>query len=179
MNVKIWVASVSIAFGLLPMAALSQTNFTLSPSTYTTASGYYDPTYAFDGSFTSYAYAYVSERGKGAHTQLEEWSGFPPAPGGATQMTLNIRSSGSVYGVSGGTGSFAIDYSLDGGTTFTTAYMVNGGSLSVTTNTISLSDTQDLTQIIVKAQAFAFCINSLQGSLVQHQVYEIWVAGQD
>lgn len=151
-------------------------SFTLWPSTYSGTPGYPNPTYAYDDNFTTASSVSLTQLGKGANARLEDWFGFPAAPSGATGLTLNINSSA----VTGTGGDAIIYYSLDGGATFTTVYnLLSNHSRAQQTDVITLSDSQDLTQVRVRAQAGAVVISPGGESTASQSVYEIWISGND
>jgi len=166
------VALVTLA--LLSSMAVGQEMgaFTLRP---TSSSGtYLNPASAYDGSLTTYSYGTVTQSLKGAKTKTETWSGFSSAPPGASGMQLNINSSATTQ--VGGTAE--IDYSLDGGTTFTSVYFLENTSRGQQTDSIALSNTQDLTKVRVKGSVFAFSDGTYNTTSTQ-KVYEIWISGTD
>jgi hypothetical protein len=155
------------------VAKSTQTIFTLRPSVYSGNPGYSSPTSAYDGNFSTASSVYLSAvGGKGGPSRQEDWFGFPAKPTGATGLTLNINFSA----VTSGSGEAQIEYSLDGGTSFTRAYLVEGNKSSPQgTGTLALSNTQDTTQIRVRAQASALTLGPL--STTSESVYEIWISG--
>src|SRR5260370_11130469 len=140
--------------------------FTLRP---TTASGtYLNPASAYDGSLTTYSYGTVTQSLKGAKTKTETWSGVSSAPPGASGMMLNINSSATTQ--TGGTAE--IDYSLNGGTTFTSVYFLENTSRAQQTDSIALSNTQELTKIQVKGSVFVFSDGTYNTTSTQ-KLYQI------
>ena len=132
---------------------------------------YANPTNAEDGDPNTFA----SGSPGGAQAQGGEiWSGFGAGPGSRTVVNLKITSAG-VCGTFQFEG-FAVDYSLNGGATWTTIYSMGvfGGACttrSQQTDVVSISTTQDLTQIQVRAR-FASAGNT------SHQVYDAWIEVQ-
>jgi hypothetical protein len=169
--------SPSMVGSILPaksrgMNAMFFVPFTLSPTEASGDPGYPNPQYAYDGDQTTASYVVLGQVGKGADARLEDWFGFPSAPAGATGMTLNVTSAG----VATGDAYETIEYSLDGGQTYQTLYNVNG-SRTEQTDSVSLADNQDLTQIRVRAQAGALVVIPTGRSSITHWVYEIWISG--
>ncbi len=170
---------LSVIFGLLLLGTVGELShaatFTVYPSTFSGSPGYSNPTSAYDGSFTTASSVSLTQLQKGGSGRLEDWLGFPARPGGATGLTLNINSSAAT----GPGGQVRISYSLDGGNTFTSVYcLCYGGSRAQATDTISLSDSQDLTQVRVRAQALAQSVGTGE-STASSSVYEIWISGSD
>jgi hypothetical protein len=190
MKVKIWSIAVLVTFGLLSAIAHSQVTagsdtapppgtFTLRPSTYSgggLGGPYSHPTYAYDGSFTTASTGSVVQLIgiKGATVSYETWFGFPSAPPGASGIQLNVNSAA----VSSRGGDAILYYSLDRGATFKTVYSVNNSSRGQQTDVISLSDTQDLTQVRVKGWIVADTDGTFQSTASQ-SIYEIWISGND
>lgn len=132
------------------------------PTTQTgTGSLYSNPTNAYDGSATTFALASV---GNGA-AATETWAGFAAA-GSPISINLKITSEVDDSG-----GSASLDYSKDNGVTWANVYGVSANR-SQTTDVISLPNTQDLTQVKVRASA-----NSTSSPVtgVGHKIYEIWI----
>lgn len=175
METKMWRIVALATLALLSGMAVGQEPpgaFTLRP---TASSGtYLNPASAYDGSFTTYSYGSVTQSLKGTKSKTETWSGFSSAPPGASGMQLNINSSATTQ--TGGTAQ--LEYSLDGGTTFTSVYFLENTSRGQQTDSIALSNTQDLTKIQVKANVFAFSDGTYNTTSTQ-KVYEIWISGTD
>jgi hypothetical protein len=172
MKTKIWRIAALAALALLSCMAVGQEPgaFTLRPST--SSGTYLNPASAYDGSFTTYSYGTVTQSLKGAKSKTETWSGFSSAPPGASGMQLNINSSATTQ--TGGTAE--IDYSLNGGTTFTSVYFLENTSRGQQTDSIALSNTQDLTKVRVKGNVYAFSDGTYNTTSMQ-KVYEIWISG--
>ena len=135
---------------------------------------YLNPANAYDGSFSTSSTGNVTEGVKGAKSDIEVWSGFSSAPGGANTIKLNVNSSAS----SNANGTVAVSYSLNGGSTFTTLYLIENGTRGQQSDSVTLSNSQDLTQVQVKAEATAFNIGSGIGT-AQNAIFEIWISGSD
>jgi hypothetical protein len=179
--------------GLLSALTLAQTSgaqtpglqdnapgtFSTRPSEYsgggTSGSGYFNPPYAYDGSFTTASTDSVSQGFKGSTVAYETWFGFSSKPPGATNIQLNVNSAASV----GPGGGALIYYSLDGGRTFTgLSSIFNNKSRPQQTDVLPLNDTQDLTQVQVKAYIMAVSVG-MGASSASQSVYEIWISGSD
>jgi hypothetical protein len=173
MVTKMWRIAALLML-MLPALAKGQepTTFPIRPTT--SAGTYLNPASAYDGSLTTYSYGTVTQSLKGAKTKTETWSGFASAPPGASGMMLNINSSATTQ--TGGTAE--IDYSLNGGTTFTSVYFLENTSRGQQTDSIALSNTQDLTKIQVKGSVFVFSDGTYNTTSTQ-KVYEIWITGTD
>jgi len=104
----------------------------------------------------------------------EIWGGFAAGPSPRTTVNLKITSAGNcVFAQAEG---FAVDYSLNGGASWTTIYSMGvfGGVCTnqpQRTDVISLSAGQDLTQVQVRARFDSFGNTS-------HQMYDIWIEAQ-
>lgn len=202
MQTKLWSIATLMSLGLLSAMGVSQVanpeahtlmmspvaanddshggsvqngaSFTDRPSADSGSPGYNSPAAAFDGNLTTASFSNLTQAIKGATSRIETWFGFPSTPPGASGMVLNISSSASV----GRGGTASLSYSLNGGTTFTSIYFLETGSRSKQTDMISLSNTQDLTKIQVKAQDAAFSDGTFV-STADQSIYEIWVTGTD
>jgi len=172
---KIRFALLGLTLAALPI--LAQGQFQVRPSTYSNPAGtaYNNPTYAYDNSPSSYSYINFVQTVKSIRLAVEQWSGFPSAPPGATSMSLNISSSASISG--NGFADVEIKYSLDGGTTFTTLYDLTSGSTS-RVDSIPLSNNQDLTKIVVEGWVQASVLSANTSEDTYHQINDIWVSGQ-
>lgn len=164
---------------LLPVIANGQTPGTFrDPPTTSSSPGtpYLNPSLAYDNNLSTAATASVTEGVKGAKSDIEIWSGFSSAPSGANTIKLNVNSSASVNA----NGTVTVSYSLNGGAGFTTLYLLDfgGGTRGQQTDTITLSNTQDLTKVQVKAESTAFNIGSGIGTASNH-IFEIWISGND
>jgi hypothetical protein len=146
---------------------------TLRPTVDTPVNGlpYANPANAQDGDAGTFA------SGVPAGTQSrggEIWSGFGAGPGSRTVVNLKITSAGNcVFGQAEG---FALDYSVNGGATWTTIYSMGiyGGactSRAQQTDVVSLSAGQNLTQVQVRTRFTSFGNTS-------HQVYDAWIEAQ-
>ena len=93
-------------------------------------------------------------------------------------MILHIDSSGFVSSGTGSIGAATLSYSIDGGNTFTNVYYLYGnGSFGPQTNTISLSNSQDLTKIQVQAKILTDSSGS--GASATQNIIEIWITGSE
>jgi hypothetical protein len=156
-------------------AVIDPTTFTLRPTAYAGNPGYTNPTYAYDGNFSTASSAIVFQTVKGATARLETWFGFPARPPGATGLTLDINSAAST----GFNGYANMYYSLDGGSTYKLIYgLLNNQSRGQQTDVIALSDTQDLTKVRIEAQDGAIDVLGMESNAAQW-VYEIWISGND
>lgn len=109
---------------------------------------------------------------------------WPSAPSTYTALTLNINSSSVGWHNTSGPGNAVIYYSLDGGVTWTTLRDDSAGTgWAQTTNTITLSASQDLTKIQVSV-----CSTGDGTGTVPHPsvptvgadnltIWDIWTAG--
>src|ERR1700683_16489 len=184
MKGKIQSVAVLLMLGFLSTVAISQeaadagtaspsATFTLRPSAYSGGGAggpYINPTYAYDDNFTTASTGSVVEGNKGAKVSYETWFGFPSAPPDASGIQLNVNSSAAT----GRGGDAILYYSLNGGTTFETIYSVLNSSRAKQTDVISLSDTQDLTQVQVKGYILADTDGTF-GSTASQSIYEIWI----
>lgn len=133
--------------------------------------GYLNPANAQDGNAGTFA----SGQPDGVQGRTgESWSGFGSGPSPRTTVNLKITSAGNC--VSGFAEGFALDYSLNGGGTWTTLYSmgVYGGScasLPQRTDVVSINPGQDLTQVQVRARFASF-------GNTTHQVYDAWIEAQ-
>jgi hypothetical protein len=188
MKAKIQSIAVLLMLGFVSTAAISQAapdvdtaspsaTFTVRPSAYSGGGAggpYLDPTYAYDDNLSTASTGSVSQAIKGAKVSYETWYGFPSAPPDASAMQLNVSSSAA----SGRGGDAILYYSLNGGTTFQPIYSVLNGSRAKQTDVISLSNTQDLTQVQVKAYILADTDGTFLSTASQ-SIYEIWITGTD
>ena len=167
---------LAIAAPLMALAISINTNAqsTEHPTEYSGCpTPYSNPTYAYDGNLATASIGSVVQGVKGAKATCETWYGFRAVTG--TNFKLNITSSGmsgSEDGT-GGAGFFELTYSLDGGTTFTTIYDINDGTRSKQTDSISLSNSQNLTKVEVKAQADALFVGGTGAGYADQDIYEI------
>lgn len=162
---------------LLPVIANGQTPGTFrDPPTTSSSPGtpYLNPSLAYDNNLSTAATASVTEGVKGAKSDIEIWSGFSSAPAGANTIKLNVNSSASCNS----NGTVTVSYSLNGGAGFTTLYILEGGTRGQQTDSVTLSNTQDLTKVQVKAESTAFNIGSGIGTASNH-IFEIWISGND
>jgi hypothetical protein len=135
---------------------------------------YLNPTYAYDGNLSTNSSGSVVQGVKGAKSACETWYGFSAVTG--TNFKLNVTSSGASgdEGGTGGSGWFVLYYSLDGGATFKEIYFIENGSRGKKTDSISLSNSQDLAKVQVKGDATALDITMGGGAGFAHQeIYEI------
>jgi hypothetical protein len=131
----------------------------------TSSSGNYsDPTKAYDNNTTTYSLGHATNMGVDLREHI--WFGFGAGTGFAVDIDLKIMWSVSA-GIGGGT--FAMDYSLDGGSSWLPApARVDGVS------TVSLGLAQDFTLVKVRGRAEA---PDLPGKTTnaRQNVYEIWI----
>jgi hypothetical protein len=169
-------STAAVLLGAIALSTLAHgQTFTDRPTTQSSpGTPYLSPANAYDNNLSTAATASVTEGVKGAKSDIEVWSGFSSAPADANTIELNISSSASANSL----GIVAVYYSLDGGTTFTTLYMIEGTTRSKQTNSVSLSNSQDLTKVQVKAEATAFNTGSGAGTATS-SIYEIWISGND
>jgi hypothetical protein len=161
----------------LPKSGLTTlTAFTLRPTIFSPSIGYSNPALAFDANFSTASSITVSHVGKGATSRTQDWWGFPNAPTGATGMTLNVNSSAATAGGPSSGGAALVYYSLDNGANFTLLFIVQNGQTKVpSTNTLALSNSQNLSLVRVRAEASVYTLGpALQTT---QSVYEIWISG--
>lgn len=170
------ISTAAVIIGAIALSTLAYgQTFTDRPTTQSSpGTPYLNPTEAYDNNLSTAATASVTEGVKGAKSDIEVWSGFSSAPPGATDIELNVNSSGSTNSE----GLVTVSYSLNGGATFTTLYMIEGTSRSKQTDSVSLSNSQDLTKVQVKAEATAFNTGSGAGT-ASNSIFEIWISGND
>lgn len=177
MKRKLIISAVPVIAVVLSVVAHAQTpgTFRDPPTTYSSpGTPYLNPADAYDNNFSTAATASVTEGVKGAKSDIEVWSGFSSAPAGANTIKLNINSSASANAE----GFVAISYSLNDGATFTRLYMIQNATRGQQTDSVTLSNSQDLTKVQVKAQTTAFNTGSGIGT-ASNAVYEIWISGND
>ncbi len=99
-------------------------------------------------------------------------TGFSPTGLPYSSLTLNARSAVPTNPASGI--SVSCQYSLDGGSTFTTIWSISAGTTrALTTDTVSLPVSQNLGLLVVK-----FLPNRTAGQIVAElDMYEVWVVG--
>lgn len=151
-----WVSAVSVS-GLessLSPANVSTVANTIYPSAQ--SGDYYSPTSAYDGNESTSSGGYAEEIGWGTATDTEQeiWSGFPAFTKGYTgaQLAILNNTTQQFYPGSGPApwGYTEIDYSLDGGVTWTNLLSTNSTTSKVYT-TVALPLAQDFTQVQVRA----------------------------
>ena len=173
MKTKLIAMAVPL-FAVLSLTVHAQT-FTDRPTTQSTpGTPYLNPAKAYDDNFSTAATASVTEGVKGAKSDIEIWSGFSSAPGGANTIKLNVNSSASCNAL----GTVTVSYSLNGGSTFTVLYMLENGTRGQQTDSVSLSNSQNLTEVQVKAESTAFNTGSGIGTAA-NSAFEIWISGND
>jgi hypothetical protein len=175
MRYKFWLIPISLM--LLLSGRISGQSFTLRPTAYETGAGgpFSEPALAYDDNFTSASVgtaAVVGQGHKGGDSATEIWYGFPSAPPGASGLELNISSSASI----GHGGTAVLYYSTDGGSTFQQIYLYLIGSHPQSTVSVSLSSSQDLTKIQVKAQVTELSDGTFAASST-YSIYEVWISG--
>jgi len=99
----------------------------------------------------------------------EIWSGFANVPGTRSQVNLKITSAAVCSAMNG----LELVYSLDGGSTFNTVYLMGffggpSGTRPQQTDVIPLSTGQDLSRVQVLALMFGTSGSS-------HQVFDAWI----
>jgi hypothetical protein len=100
----------------------------------------------------------------------EDWGGFP-SDDGTTPKVLKITS--KVKNTTTIATLAVLKYSLDSGTHWTDVY-VTDTSRSLTTDSITLPTTQDITKVVV--QGYLEAVESDDSGAVNEQyVYEIWI----
>jgi hypothetical protein len=140
----------------------------VTPSRPSAQSGNYaTPLNAYDNNFSTDAVG--SDSIFLSNPKTETWSGFAAGPPSPTSVTLNINS--QVIGNATSGGRATLSYSLNNGSSFTTIYDTTS-PLSQHTDAISLSVSQDITQIQVKATATASAVGT---GAVSSLIFEIWV----
>jgi hypothetical protein len=172
------VIAVPVIAILLSVLAYGQTpgTFTDRPTTQSSpGTPYLNPANAYDNNFSTAATASVTEGVKGAKSDIEVWSGFSSAPGGANTIKLNVNSSASCNA----NGIVTVSYSLNGGVSFTTIYMIENATRGQQTDSVTLSNSQDLTQVEVKAEVTALNVGSGTAGTASNAIYEIWISGND
>jgi len=99
-------------------------------------------------------------------------TGFSPTSLPYSSLTLSVRSAIPTNPASGISAS--CQYSLDGGSTFTTIWSVSAGTTrALTTDTVSLPVNQNLGLLVVK-----FLPNRTAGQIVAElDMYEVWIVG--
>lgn len=139
--------------------ASSAVTTTYRPTTATAVAGggFSNPPNAWDGNTTTYASA---SSPYGGSSISETWQGFANATG-ASSVTLYISCSGS--------GSCVLNYSTNGGSSYTTLNVPAGQ----TTVSVSISTAVNLSNIVVKAQTNP--PGTRTGVVGSMKVYEIWV----
>jgi hypothetical protein len=160
------------SFSGLVLCTDDRDGYTSGPATYRPSSSYFDynfsnPQYAYDGNPTTYSYGYAQTASvpHPAEAGAEcTWLGFSGASG--TNNVLNITSAAGAYCNGDGTAEVYVQYSLNGGSTWTTLYNIDldfpvstSSSRSQTTDSISLPDGQDISKIQVFADIL--CTNSM------------------
>lgn len=105
--------------------------------------------------------------------RARNFSGWTTNGNSYLSLTLNVNSSASPSGPVQG----CIAYSIDGGVTFTHIRCDSGSGWTQRTDTISLSASQDLTQIEIEV-----CVAGLKNpggkfSLEDISIYDIWTSG--
>jgi len=147
---------------------VAQTTTIYRPSAYK-PSNYNNPRNAFDGNSTTYSLGNGSGYA-GACCAAETWYGFSAAAGTPTSIKLKVTS--QVGGTSPCTA--LLQYAMDGGgnpLTYTSIYAL-AVNRSQRTDDITLSNSQDLTKVVVYGQVN--CPNGSQAG-IQQLVYEIWI----
>ncbi len=129
-----------------------------------------NPNSAIDGDTTTSA-----NLSKGASSDFETTtltvSAFPPLLALSGVATLNIVSAANST-VSTSTNA-SIDYSLDGGSTWTNVYTINGSTRGKTTDKVTLSASQNLALVQVRAVLLTNTTAANTGSI---QLYEVHIA---
>lgn len=132
------------------------------PSAYTN-SGYNNPAFCYDGDQSTVSDVTLNDATSSANCT---WHTFG-AQTATTSIILKVLSSGTK---AGGVVNFKVEYTLNGGGSWSTLYS-RTGSFGLRTDSVTLSATQDMTQVKVKASG------SFAGSdpdQMQHVVAEIW-----
>lgn len=156
-----------VASGTSPQTGTSQN---LSPTVGTVVSGnFVSLSNAYDNNLTTAA---IGSDNSGTQTPaIARWSGFGPATITVTAATLNV--SESTTATSNMPGEFLLEYSLNGGSTWTTYPSApTQGTTPQTTYTLSLSTTQDMTKVQVRSTAQW----TISGLPVTVRDFEVWIS---
>jgi len=125
-----------------------------------------------DGNPESYALGYVFAGGS-CGEDSERWYGFPSGAG-TTPKVLKIASAVSLKTTEIPGPSAGVQYSLDSGIHWTLVYLQEGSSRTQTTDSITLPNTQDITQVRVWADVQGPDPEAT-GSYVRQYIYDIWI----
>lgn len=195
---RIMKCRIVIVWVVVSLASLAAAQtFAERPTAYSsTGTPFMYPANAYDGNLGTAAVANAARVGKGMVTDKETWYGFPVKPSGSNGMQLHIDSAvtmlveGCISGPNECTAS--LQYSLNGGQSWIGVYFVENTSRALQTDVIPLSDSQDLTQVQVRAIAYAAetcdslvdptdCPPGSGRNTVRttQQVFEIWITGND
>lgn len=134
------------------------------------------PTAAFDQNFSTAGTCGDSSVSMTPETEV--WSGFVNSIYATAQISVTLKINSSVTKING-TGANTtgkLEYSLDGGSTWTTVYSVTGTTVrAVTTDAISLPVTQNLT--LVQVRGSGTYIAGTATTVIFH-AWEIWIEVQ-
>jgi hypothetical protein len=146
------------------------TNVLLGGATSSTSSGgtVTNPSYAIDGNITTYA-SISATYSSGIKIQNLIVENFAPFLATTGTVTLNIRSAGTI---SGAMSEITLEYSLNGGVTWTTIYDVTGSSRALTTDQISLSTAQNTALVQIRATVTT---GGSAGNSCSIRFYESWI----
>lgn len=139
------------------------------PTTASGVNGYTNPSLAFDNNLATASVGTLNQY-SGPTTRQETWSGWAAGPGSPISVTLNINST-VAKGVTV-VGSAQLEYSTNGGGSWTTVYNTSSARNNAT-DAISLSTGQNFTQVQVRAT-----INFTSGSggaAITQSMFEIWI----
>jgi hypothetical protein len=130
---------------------------------------------AIDGNLTTFATLAISNAGSAASGGALTLSAASPTSAPWSSLTLNVRSAVPTNTVTPGSAVALLEYSLDGGNSFTTIYSQAASTTrALQTDSIALPINQNLALIRVQASVSR---NNGTRQTVTQTVYEAWVTG--
>jgi YD repeat-containing protein len=135
--------------GRSPLTAQSGGIVTVNPSAYQTPAG--GGSAVSSPSNTGHVLTTISFGGGAGGSKTCKWSGFASVSGQILSIRLKMDWSAWGSGASGGSGGFSIDYSLNGGSSWTSAVNISGANFSQTSSVdVLLPAGQNITQVQVR-----------------------------
>jgi hypothetical protein len=143
----------------------------------TTGSGTYgSPSAAYDNNLSAAA-SVNPLKFPGVRSDSSTWSGFSAITGTVVSVTLRVVSDfaksetiGEVVTPNAGSGQTLVEYSTDGGTTWTTLYAESAAGFSERTDSAALSTSVNLANLQVRATTST----TASTDSATHKIYEIW-----
>jgi hypothetical protein len=124
----------------------------------------------FDGSTTTFGSLATTNASSSSRSAQITAQGMSPTSAPWSSLVLNVRTSVTANPANCNA---QLEYSLDGGSTYTTIYNLSATTRALTTDQITLANNQNLA--LIKIRATVQCTTGT--NVVTQNLYEFWVVG--